>query len=332
MAGLRAVVEHSVRSYVSALKPGREVTLDVDAHLVESSKAEALMTYEGFRGYQPLLVCWAQQHLILADEFRDGNVPASKGIKDLVDRARAALPLREDGWLVSVRADSAAYAYEDLDHWAEQGWRFAVSADMSAGLRRETLALPAESWHFWSNERDGMVREWAEVPYVPSRQQERKDLQPYRYVAIRIRPPQGQLLGDGNEMRHFAVVTNDWEMDGQALLEWHRGKQGTIEQVHRVLKDELGAGVYPSGKFGTNAASLRLQVLTFNMLELFKAAGLSEEYRQARPKRLRFAIFAQVGRVVHHAGEVFLRVAQQVLEDLVRGWRRAFRRLEWAPT
>jgi len=119
---------------------------------------------------------------------------------------------------------------------------------------------------------------------------------------------------------------------GQALLEWHRGKQGTIEQVHRVLKDELGAGVYPSGKFGANAAWLRLQVLTHNLLELFKAAGLDKAYRQARPKRLRFAIFNQVGRIVRHAGERFLRVAQRVLEELVWKWRRRFRRLMWAPT
>src|SRR5215210_552417 len=38
LAGLRAVVQHTVRAYVSAARPERTVTLDVDAHLVESSK------------------------------------------------------------------------------------------------------------------------------------------------------------------------------------------------------------------------------------------------------------------------------------------------------
>ena len=175
-----------------------------------------------------------------------------------------------------------------------------------------------------------MVREWAEVPYVPSRRSERRETQPYRYVAVRIRQPQGRLFGDGNAVKHFAVVSNDWDRAGQELLAWHRGKQGTIEQVHRTLKDELGAGVSPSGKFGANAAWLRLPVLTLNLLELFKAAGLDPEYREARPKRLRFAIFSQVGRVVRHAGEVFLRVAHQVLEEVVWRWRRRYRRLGWA--
>lgn len=331
LVGLSAVLEHSVRTYVSGVQPGPAVTLDVDAHVVESSKAEALLTYEGFRGYQPLLVAWAETGLVLADEFRDGNVPASVGIAELVDRAFGSLPQREGGWQVAVRSDSAAYEQGILDHWADRGWRFTVSADMTEALRREVLRLVPEAWQVWRQERNGVVREWAEVPFVPSRRYEGKDSQPYRYLAIRLRQSQGRLFGDGSEVKHFAVVTNDWETPGQALLEWHRGKAGTIEQVHRVLKDELGAGVYPSGKFGANAAWLRLQVLTHNLLELFKAAGLDPTYRHARPKRLRFAIFSQVGRVVRHAGERFLRVAQRVLEELVWRWRRRFRGRVWAP-
>jgi len=55
---------------------------------------------------------------------------------------------------------------------------------------------------------------------------------------------------------------------GVALLRWHRGKAGTVEHTHRVLEDELAAGVYPSAKFGANAAWLRLQLLTANLLIL----------------------------------------------------------------
>lgn len=331
LAGLRAVVEHSVRSYVSALRPGPQVTLDVDAHLVESAKATALWTYAGYRGYQPMLVSWAEQNLVLADEFRDGNVPASVGIQELVDRAYEALPPRPEGWEVAVRSDSAAYTQGLLDHWQGRGWRFAVSADMTEALRREIEALSLGAWHPWRQEADGVVREWAEVPFVPSRRSEHRDTQPYRYLVVRVRQPQGRLFGDGGDTKHFAVVTNDWQTEGRALLEWHRGKAGTIEQVHRVLKDELGAGVYPSGKFGANAAWLRLQVLTHNLLELFKAAALDQEYRHARPKRLRFAIFTQVGRLVRHAGLQFLRVADGVLERLVQAWRWRLRGRQWAP-
>lgn len=329
LAALRPVGQRIIGAYVKAVKPGPEVTLDVDAHLVESSKSTALMTYQGFPGYQPLLVCWAETGLILADQFRDGNVPAAQNIKGLVDQAYEALPAREGGWRVQVRSDSAAYEYEALDHWNQLGWRFAVSADMSPALRREIEALPPEAWHFWAEEKGGVVREWAEVPFVPSRPSERLDIQPYRYVAIRVRSAQGVLFGDGSTVKHFAVVTNDWETDGQALLEWHRGKAGTIEHVHLVLKDELAAGVYPSAKFGANAAWLRLQVLTYNLLELLKATALDKQYRNARPKRLRFAIFTQIGSVVHHARRQFVRIASRVLDVVLRPGRRRLARLTW---
>src|SRR3989304_1192545 len=42
--------------------------------------------------------------------------------------------------------------------------------------------------------------------------------------------------------------------------------------------------MYPSGKFGANAAWLRLQVLTHNLLELFKAAGVGGGDPQGRPQ------------------------------------------------
>jgi hypothetical protein len=148
LAGLREVVRHSARTYVAAVQPGSAVTLDVDAHLVESSKRSALPTYEGYRGYQPLLVAWAEAGLVLADEFRDGNVPAASRIKELVDEAYASLPVRAGGdpWQVSVRSDSAAYEQGILDHWHGRRWRFAVSADLSPQLRAEILRLPLEAW------------------------------------------------------------------------------------------------------------------------------------------------------------------------------------------
>jgi hypothetical protein len=79
--------------------------------------------------------------------------------------------------------------------------------------------------------------------------------------------------------------------------------------VHDVLKNELAAGVLPCGRFGTNAAWLRLAILAHNVMTALKRLALPAELLAARPKRLRFLIFHTPGRVIHHARQMLLRLA-----------------------
>jgi len=70
-------------------------------------------------------------------------------------------------------------------------------------------------------------------------------------------------------------------------------------------------------------------VLSFNLLELLKAAALHPEYRNARPKRLRFAIFTQFGRVVRHARRQLVRLATRAWEMMVVPGRRKLAAAGW---
>ena len=82
--------------------------------------------------------------------------------------------------------------------------------------------------------------------------------------------------------------------------------------MHDVLKNELSAGVLPCGRFGANAAWLRLAILTHNVLTALKRLALPAELLPARPKRLRFLFFNTAGRRVHHARRTILRRASTV--------------------
>ena len=70
----------------------RNPTVDEDDTIIESHKQEAKATYEGSRGYQPMLAVWAETNVILADELRDGNVPALQDPLNVAKVAYSALP------------------------------------------------------------------------------------------------------------------------------------------------------------------------------------------------------------------------------------------------
>jgi hypothetical protein len=332
LAGLGQVNQELVRELGRRCPEQRIATVDQDATIIESHKREALWTYEGERGYQPMLAVWAELDVVLADEFRDGNVPAMMAPLPVAQRAFAALP--ETVTSCYYRGDSACHEH-DLMEWLRDEKRddgppgfigFAISARLSEALRQAILQVPEAGWEAYGEPHAKEIRECAEVDFVPGEKSEHKDTQPLRYVAIRIRQRQNELFSDGSKMKHFAIVSNLWEWEPGRLVQWHREKAGTIEGVHDVVKNELAGGVMPSKYFGANAAWLRLVVIAHNVITALKRLALPAELLRARPKRLRFLIFNTAGRLVQHARKTVLRLA--VLGVRIATWREA---MQWLP-
>jgi hypothetical protein len=117
-------------------------TVDLDATIIESYKREAQPTYQGSSGYQPMLALWAEMNLVLADEFRDGNVPAQKEPLRVARRAFAALPATVREYY--FRGDSACWEKELLN-WLRDEQRtagpqgpitFSISVRMTSNLKK----------------------------------------------------------------------------------------------------------------------------------------------------------------------------------------------------
>lgn len=331
LVGLGLVNRDLVQELGRRCPDQRIATVDQDATIIESRKQEALRTYEGERGYQPMLAVWAEMNVVLADEFRDGNVPAQMDPLPVAKKAFAALP--ETVTTYYYRGDSACHE-SGLINWLRNEQRaegprgmigFAISARMSEALHNAIGKVPEEAWEPYGAAHPEEIRECAEVSFVPGEKSEHKDTQPLRHLAIRIRQRQQSLFADGSKVKHFAVVTNIREWKAGRLIEWHREKAGTIEGVHDVVKNELAAGVMPSKYFGTNAAWLRLAAIAHNVLTALKRLALPAELLTARPKRLRFMIFNTAGRLVHHARRIVLRLATTVWR--LAEWLEALRKL-----
>jgi hypothetical protein len=277
-------------------------TIDQDATIIESHKAAAKAHYEGGRGYQPMVAVWAEADLVVADEFRDGNVPAKQDPLGCAQMAFAALPKELIGRY--FRGDSACHESGLLD-WLKDPQRaqepggaieFAVSAVMSPPLAAAVRAVAETAWKTFGTEDDGTRRQWAEVTFVPGEKSEQKESRPLRYVGLRLLKAQGVLFADGSDRHYHAVVTNR-TLDGGRLLDWHREKAGTVEHVHDEVKNWLGGGHLPSQHFASNAAWFKLALLTYNLASATRGLCFSPQERTVRMKKYRLLLIHLAGRM-----------------------------------
>lgn len=324
------LVRRIAKLYEQQGQPQRIATVDQDATIIESHKQAAYYHYEEGRGYQPMVAVWAEADLVLADEFRDGNVPAKQDPLSCAKLAFAALP--ETIQQRYFRGDSACHE-NDLLEWLKHPDRekepggqivFAVSAVMSDPLAKALRQVKQADWTtFGDKEDDGTLRQWAEVDFVPGDKSEHKDSQPLRYLGLRLLKPQGVLFKDGTDRHFHAVITNEKQWDGGRLLDWHREKAGTVEHTHDEVKNELGGGHVPSQRFGVNSTWFKIALLTYNIVSAIKGLCLAGEERSARLKKFRLLLIHVAGRMNRNNCVMGLRLCNntEALQRMQRVWK-----------
>jgi len=307
----------------------REATLDQDASLIATHKAEALYGYLGDKTYQPMTTYWAEQDMVAHSEFRDGNVPANYQNLRALKETLGVLP--EGVEKVYFRGDTAANQKDLLRYCAEGKSErfgvieFAIGVDVTAEFKRAVAEVEEGEWHQLEREVDGhsmkTEQEWAEVCFVPNWTAQRKDGPSYRYLAIRELLKQAELPGlqaqlpfpsmsfGQRQYKVFGLVTNR-DIPGEKLIWWHRERCGKGEEIHKVMKDDLAGGHLPSGRFGANAAWWGIMVIAFNLNSLMKRLALPEGWAPKRLKAVRFGFINLAGRVVRRARQLIIRLSE----------------------
>ena len=306
-------------------------TLDMDATITATMKENALYSYTGEKGYQPLNTYWFERGLIVHTEFRDGNVPAGHEQLRVLQEALGCLPV----WVkqVRVRSDTAGYQHDfmrycDLTDNKRFGRiEFAIGVDVTQEFRKAVAEVLEEDWRPLYREVDGQKqetgRQWAEVCFVPNKIGHSKNGPAYRYLATREELKQAELPGveksdeeylfpvmrlKGQRYKVFGIVTNmDWA--GQELIPWLYERCGKSEEAHSAMKSDFAGGRFPSGDFGENAAWWGIMVLAYNLNALMKRLVLGESWRNKRMKAIRFGLIHIAARVMEHSRRLWVRIS-----------------------
>lgn len=313
--------------YVQRRRPEEQATVDMDATLVETSKEEALWSYQGYKAYQPLNAYWHEQDLVVYSEFRDGNVPCGHRQTEVFQRALEQLP--QGVKKVYARTDTQGYEQDFLQYLAEGKnerfgvIEFAVGADVTEAFRTAVAEVQEEQWHPLGER----GQQWAEVCFVPNWVGHKKPREAgprYRFLAIREPLTQPELpglerkqeelpfptmeFGGKGRYKLFGVVTNR-DLPGAELIGWHRQRCGASEMAHSVMKEELAGGKLPSKRFGANAAWWAIMLLAYNLHSAMKRLVLGGAWVRKRLKAIRFSFIHLAGRVLEHGRRLIVRLA-----------------------
>jgi len=276
-----------------------EYTLDADAMQIEAEKQEAHHTYQGVKGYMPLLGFLFETPICLQEEFREGNVSPGSGQLGFYQSCQARMP--SDKRIAFYRSDSASYQAELINALEADGVFWALTADQDRAVKEAIQSIPESEWEAPTV---GCGYEVAETVHTMARTHHA-----FRLIVKRERRRQPDLFAEDPYFYH--AVASNWPIEEKSALEvlaWHN-QRGQAENFLKELKGGLGLDRMPCGQFEANAVFFRIGVIAYNLFLGFKRLACPEAFWHHTLATFRWKLIQVAGRIVHHAGQVILKLA-----------------------
>jgi hypothetical protein len=289
----------------------QDYTLDVDAMQVTGEKQDAKFTYQGEKGYMPMLGYLFEPGICLADDFREGNESPGAGHAPFYQKCKERMP--EGKRIARYRADSASYQSELINALEADGVHWTITAAQDAAVQKLIRSIPASEW---KEAFPGAGYEIAEAVHSME-----KTTSAFRLVVKREERRQPDLFA-GEKYFHYAVATNLPEDTGpQDVLSWHN-QRGQAENFNKELKIGFGQDQMPCGQSYANAVYFRIGVIAYNLFIGYRQLACPEGWGRHTIATFRWKLVQIAGRIVRHAGRLVLKLAVEAdLLALVRGIR-----------
>lgn len=286
-------------------------TLDIDATGIEADKALAEWTYKHFKGYMPMTGHLAENGLVVAHEFREGNVSPNTRNLEFYAQCKRAMPAGKR--ITAFRADSAGYQGKLLDLLHEDHVAYAIGGHLDAATLAAIAAIPAKAWRPY---RDGFVAETVHTMNTMKTA--------FRLIVFK-RLRQGALFLEEGQRYH--VVASNREETAEQTLDWYHQRGEHSENRIKELKLDFGMERMPCGQFRANALFFAVGVLAYNLFKLFADSALPASWATKRAGGVRYAFYAVAGKVVSTGGQLLLRISRDAYERFAQV-RQAVARME----
>ena len=122
----------------------KEVTLDIDATVIETEKVSATWTYHKKQGFTMMVGTPAETGQVIAAELRDGYVSPNTDNAGFIETCRKLLP--SGTTLRRVRTEAAGYQHQVIDYLTSHEMEFLIRAAMNESIAKQIGALSEQDW------------------------------------------------------------------------------------------------------------------------------------------------------------------------------------------
>lgn len=285
--------------------PGKDFTLDIDATIIEANKGDAVKTYKGIVGYQPMLGIIAENNVTVFSEFRKGNSSPQEGIVRFIQRCRENTGNR----ISYIRSDSAAFQKSVVKYIVKEKMFYSITARQNESVLKRISEIPEKCWQRGIDD-DGIKTgyEVAEIDYAFIGKRKSS-----RLVVKRERKGSQLDLYDPSEYRYWSIITNLPEQThstNQVILTHQM--RGQMEKTIGELKHHLSLDHLPCGQFSANAMYFTIGILAANLLHLLKQDIFFEGYVKSTIKTFRHKLIHLPARVIKHGRMLFIKIVSSI--------------------
>ncbi len=277
----------------------QEYTLIIDPTIIEADKRQAQMTYEGVKGYRPVVATLKELGLTIAYQFKEGN--DNSGKLEIVKKAFEKMTKNKK--IKEVLLDAEYYCNEVMDYLNERGVSWAIGADRDEAVMRAIESIPQSDWQAYQT-KDGITtdRQIAETVHCTN-----KGKKAFRLIALRWRDKQLELF---KNIYHYRCIGAKFEqaISVQEII-WHYNQRCHIENHIKELKGGFGMGSMPSGEFVGNAVWFGIGVLSYNLFIAQKLFTLPQGWQNKTIKSVRWLLVQVAGKWIEHGRQVILKLA-----------------------
>ena len=312
--GMQGLVNINKLILATTLYKRKQITLDIDATVIESNKRRAKFTYKKHRGYTPMIGHIGETGQVVAAEFREGNESPNKDNLEFIQRCQSALP---DGVSIShVRIDAAGYQAAVINHAMDNSMGFAIRAKMDSSVKETKSGIKECDWRSLVY-RDGSESDTEQVArsvhvmnetpqaFTLVVQRKRIDDDDNSQLDIFINSDD-ETVARGRYI-YRAIATNLDELSDSEMVHWYNQRGEASENRLKEFRSDFAAARLPCGDFHANAAWLMLSSIAYNIFALMRMV-LPKLWSTARAPTVRLRLYDVAGQIVCHARQWTVKV------------------------